>query len=238
MDELLEALSVGPTDVNAGNDLQDDDLDENDTDDDDDDENEEISDEDSEDQDPDHNKTNADCELDLRGNRMLQPDQVVECCRGLVVYEKSTGFVQFSHETVRTFIERELKPTAINIAKTCITYLTSPHFDNHCVNKESVEKRAQKYKFSRYAAQFWAVHTKGQAENEPDVQRAVLSLLASEKKKDSMLQLESYADSLWYDIFPTERQTLLHVICKNGLATICKQVLSRRVNENDTYVDI
>jgi hypothetical protein len=99
-----------------------------------------------------------------------------------------------------------------------------------------LERRVQNYKFSRYAAQFWGFHTRGEAEKKPDIERAVISLLASKKKRGSMLQLETYANSSWGDIDFTKGQTLLHVIAKNGLAKICKRVLSRRINGNDTYV--
>lgn len=99
-----------------------------------------------------------------------------------------------------------------------------------------MKERTQRYKLSRYAAQFWDLHTRGEAENEPVIQRAVFSLLASKNKMDSMLQLETYANSSWGNINVTKGQTLLHVIAKNGLAKICKGVLSRRINGNDTYV--
>jgi len=234
MDELLEALSFGEDDVATENELSDDEKGQ----DDDDEESGGEDETDEEDKDAAKADATADCELDLKGNQLLKPNEVLECCRGLVVYEESTGLVQFSHETVRTFIERELEPehpTAINIAKTCITYLASVQFDSPCVDKKSLKERAQKYKFSRYAAQFWGLHTRGEAENEPDVQRAILSLLASENKKDSMLQLETYANSSWGNISFTKGQTLLHVIAKNGLATICKWVLDGRINGNDTY---
>ena len=51
-----------------------------------------------------------------------------------------------------------------------------------------------------------------------------------------MLQMETYANSSWGDIDFTKGQTLLHIIAKNGLATICERVLSRMINGNDTYV--
>lgn len=166
---------------------------------------------------------------DLYGGQMLTPIEVVECCRGFVVYEESTGYVQFSHETVRKFIERELianLPTAINIAKTCITYLASVRLENH---RESVKEWLQNHKFSQYAAHFWGLHTRGEAEKEPDIQRAVLSILASKSQRDLILQITEGA-------YFTKGQTLLHLIAENGLITICELVLSRRVNGNDVYV--
>jgi ankyrin repeat protein len=245
MDELLEALSFGEDDVAAENELSEDEKGQ------DDDYEEPGGEDETDEEDEDAAEADAtDCELDLNGNRPLKPNEVLECCRGLVVYEESSGLVQFSHETVRTFIERELEPehpTAINIARTCITYLASVQFDSPCVGEKSLKERAQKYKFSRYAAQFWGLHTRGEAENEPDIQRAVISLLASENKRDSMLQLETYANSSWGNINFAKGQTLLHVICKNGLATICRFILDGRnqgelqtlgLSETDTDVGV
>jgi len=170
----------------------------------------------------------------------LKPHQVIKTCKGLVLYEESSGLVRFSHETVKGFIESEMGqklqfPSPIMLAKTCVIYLGLSGL-GPCHDSASLKQRLGKYKFSRYAALFWAHHTRGEAENDPDNKRAVLSLLASENKKDSMLQLETYANSSWGQMSFTKGQTLLHVIAKNGLATICKWVLDGRINGNDTYV--
>lgn len=77
---------------------------------------------------------------------------------------------------------------------------------------------------------------RGEAENELDIQHALLSILESENKRNSMLQMETYAKSNWGGISFTKGQTLLHVVAKNGLATICERVLSKRIKENDTYI--
>ena len=173
-------------------------------------------------------------ECDLTDESIL-----MSVCMGIVTVDPESNIIRLVHYTTQEYIERiretQFPEAQTNIAKTCITYLAFPLFGKPCVNRESMKERTQRYKLSRYAAQFWALHTKGQAENEPDVQRAVVSLLASENKRDSMLQLETYANSSW-NIFFTKGQTLLHVIAKNGLATICELVLSRRINGNDTYV--
>ena len=175
-------------------------------------------------------------ELDCK--RLTDGDMIVQCCGSLIVWERSTDVVGFSHYTVTEFfktnVDGNIEPE-IYVTRTCLTYLAFDKFDSPCPNEESIVKRVQKYNLSRYAAQYWGPHTR-EAENEPDIRHAVLSLLASENKRDSMLQLETYANSSWGDISFTKGQTLLHVIAKNGLATICKRVLSRRINGNDTYV--
>ena len=202
MDELLEALAVGPGE---------DDSDVDDTDDDDQDR--------------------------IHGN-MLQPFQVIECCKSLVLYDESSGLVRFTHYTVQQFIASHIKqslPPAIDLAKTCLSYLGFDTFNQVC-DSESMEKRVQKYKFGSYAAQFWALHTKGEVEKSPDVQQAVLRLFASENKRNSILQMNAYVSSSGDRLSFTKGQTLLHVIAKNGLAMICRLVLDGRVNGNNMYM--
>ena len=197
MDELLEALAVGPDD---------DDSDEDDQ--------------------------------DLIHENMLQPFQIIECCKSLVLYEESSGLVRFTHYTVQEFIARHIQqnlPPAIDLAKTCLTYLAFDEFDYVCYDENSMEKQIQKYKFSHYAAQFWGFHTRGQAEESPNVQIAIFRLFASQNKRNSILQMETYAK--WGDIYFARDQTLLHVIATNGLATICKLALeSRSTNGIDGYL--
>jgi hypothetical protein len=121
---------------------------------------------------------------------------------------------------------RQLPVTGL--ARTCLAYLEDNAFDDICLNEESMETRVQTYRLCLYAAQFWVSHTRGEAEHLPSIQQAVLRLLASENKRDSMLQLETYANSSWGNIHFRKGQTLLHVICKNGLETICRFILDGR----------
>jgi len=173
---------------------------------------------------PDHKTLNLDF--------LPSPGRLLQCCEGLVVWERTSDTVRFLHSTVKDFIDEEAPPILLPvdyITRICFTYLSFDDFEGGpCADEESMRKRVHKYNFSRYAAQFWVLHTKGEAENEPDIQRAVLSLLASENKRHSMLQLETYANSIWGNISFMKGQTLLHVIAKNGLATICRFILDER----------
>jgi hypothetical protein len=169
---------------------------------------------------------------------------IVDCCLSFIAHDLTTLKVGFIHPSVQRWFEREPQNqklfTHTYLAKTCLTYLNFYIFDV-VINDDGgysdfMDKYIGPYPFYRYAAQFWGDHTRGEAEKDRDIQRAVLSLLASENKKDSMLQMETYANSNQGKISFTKGQTLLHVIAKNGLATICNRVLSRRINGNDTYV--
>jgi hypothetical protein len=166
---------------------------------------------------------------DLEREYMLDAGSVVECCKSLVLYEESSGLVRFTHETVQDFIAKNiphLLQTSV-LAKTCLTYLAFREFDEPCSQEEILKNRVEKYKFLRYAARYWAFHTK-EAEQCPDVQDAVLSCLASENKTNSILQLEAYASAGSGTSF-TSGQTLLHVMAERGFATTCSLVLEWRL---------
>jgi len=44
----------------------------------------------------------------LEQDYMLDAAAVIECCKSLVLYEESSGLVRFAHETVQTFIARNI----------------------------------------------------------------------------------------------------------------------------------
>jgi hypothetical protein len=161
-------------------------------------------------------------------------------------YDEHTDIVRLSHQTVRDFVEldhnaRDLL-SSVDLAKDCLTYLAQDVFnDGRDDDIEYIKKQAQIYKFSRYAAQYWGLHTRGEAERSPHIRHVVLSLLASEKKRRSVLQMMAYArtdglDLDESDMFYGQGQTLLHLISRQGLITICRLVLHGRIDNSDGYV--
>lgn len=169
---------------------------------------------------------------------MLAPDEVIECCQSLVLYEESSGSVRFSHYTVQEFIASHLQtlPPNVDLAKSCLNYLAFAKLDEPCLDRVSVQMRVQKYKFSQYAAQYWSVHTAGKAEESPEIQLAILHVFGSDAKRNAILQLDTYANSRWGNISFTKGQTLLHVLAHKGLVTLCMLVLDGVLNTNDTYL--
>jgi hypothetical protein len=159
------------------------------------------------------------------------PRDIVECCRGLVVWERASDTIRFTHETVKEFLKRldsSLSPdkkalflTSADIALRCLTYLNFDIFEDFREDETFVIDRMNRFKFSKYAAQFWAVHTRGKAEESEEVQCAVLRLLESENKKKSMLQIAGFTRSRFGRITLTKGQTPLHIIAEEGLTAIC-----------------
>src|SRR5208282_4717529 len=120
-------------------------------------------------------------------------------------------------------------------AMTCLAYLKNNAFDEVCSDCESMENRVQTYRFCLYAAQFWGFHCRGEAETSSCIYQAVFRLLASENKRNSILQMTRYADSTWDRLSFTNGQTLLHIIAKTGLATISRYFLDRKP-KRDLYI--
>jgi hypothetical protein len=169
-------------------------------------------------------------QLDIDRNRKFNAADIVQMCQSLVVYEESSGIVRFIHPTVQEFL-KSLKLPVIDLAKTCLTYLEHNAFNDICANKESMETRVQTYKLCLYAAKFWGSHTRGETETLACIEQAVFRLLASENKRDSILQMIEYANSTWGELSFVKGQSLLHIIAQNGLATICKHVLKEKVKQ-------
>jgi hypothetical protein len=179
----------------------------------------------------------GDNELDEQD--FLHPDDIVEVCESLLVYDESSEIVRFTHYSVQEFLSnnctQELQ-SCVLLANTCIAYLGFDAFDEYCRKAKTLEKWVQNYKFGSYAAEFWGFHTRGEAEKLPHVQRTVLSLLASDTKRNSMLQLKYHSRYDWGSI-SFDGITILHIISEEGLVTICRLILGRDGGHgSDRYV--
>jgi hypothetical protein len=169
-----------------------------------------------------------DGDRDLERDGMLEPSAVIECCKSLVIYDETSGFVRFAHKTVHDYIEANihLLPPPVHLTDTCLTYLSFDVFQEACLDKKSTEKRIQQYRFSLYAAQFWGFHAR-ESEESGDVQKAVVACFVSEGKRNAILQIAAYANSNGRNIsFPTG-QTSLHLLAEMGLAKTCSLLMER-----------
>jgi hypothetical protein len=174
-------------------------------------------------------------ELDMVLEYMVTPDNVIECCKGLVLFEKSSGSVRFTHETVKDFVEmRQLKLLSPSrLAEVCLIYLASNPFDSPCSDEEKLLVRMETYKFSHYAAHHWGDHARGMAESE--IQPAILRAFESFGRRESMAQIQLYAKWTLGNFKKSIGDSLLHIIAKAGLNTICHSLLTGEVDK-DRYV--
>jgi hypothetical protein len=91
----------------------------------------------------------------------FDPNDLTDMCRGLVLYDKSTGIVDFIHGTAESLLNncfslltkattdivdhRKYFLSDVDKAKTCLTYLSSNVFNHPCANDESLEKGLREY---------------------------------------------------------------------------------------------
>lgn len=165
----------------------------------------------------------------LRDN-MLTPSDVIECCKSLVICDKSNGAVRFVHFTVQEFIEKyhsQDLPAVNHLAKTCLAYLSLPEFDEPDPNEFYCTRYncTAKYEFSSYAFRYWHIHTKGEVESCLDVQRAFLYVFGSifSSKPGRNIRCHMKPEGL-------SKETLICVIAKLGLSTFCKLLLDGDLN--------
>ena len=185
----------------------------------------------------------GDTELDK--DDLLAPGFVVEISESLISYDDGAGTVSFSHFTVHEFLrssQATLVLPSVDISKVCLTYLGFTEFPGFARGREhwhSIKELLRKYGFLEYALKFWGSHTRD-AEKDEDIQKIVLTLLASENTRYGIQiyriqMMDDYLPFPWVSDF-TRGLTSLHTLANEGLATTCKLLLHLKENQNDTYL--
>jgi hypothetical protein len=170
--------------------------------------------------------------LTTKINYKFEPCDLTDMCRGLVFYDKSSGIVQFIHSTVESFLNDcfgsrqtkdligDLRPyflSDIELAKACLTYFSLDVFDNICPDIVSLQKRRSEYRFSNYAANHWAHHVRGVAENDRIVRHTLFEVFGADGKRESMEQFRTFRGNFG----PATGKSLLHILIENRIASIC-----------------
>jgi len=156
----------------------------------------------------------------LKRDFLPSPDMVIECCEGLVVWERGwlIDAVRFSHSTVRDFVFNEGLLPLNYITRICLTYLSFEDFEVP-LDDEVFRERVDKYKFVYFAASNWDIYIKGEGvEADEKVQIAFWRLVASRTKRDSMIVL--------HQMIPRNgNETSLHLIALFGLNSLYQSLL-------------
>jgi hypothetical protein len=158
---------------------------------------------------------------------------------GLLEYEETSGTVRFFHITVNSYFEEPLNRQGFishaQVALRCLSYLESAKFNGPCGKKNALEEiRLAEHKFSRYATEFWGPHTRGDAEENDEVQSTALALFSNDKSRRSVLEIEAYID--YGKVSFTRGQTFLHVAARHGVTKICQVALDEPYMSSSEYV--
>lgn len=122
------------------------------------------------------------------------------------------------------------------MTKTCVTYLDFDVFESGaCGTIEGLMFRMSRFKFLRYAAEYWNFHCKGPAQDYPEVLKGIIRICTSKNQKKSMLQVdENLVISLsWGSLRWLRHKTQLHIIVDKGLAILCSQILEMRGDKSE-----
>lgn len=178
--------------------------------------------------------------INIDDDALTDEELLISVCAGMVTVDKKSSIIRLVHYTTQEYFEhiRNVRfPNAqVNITMSCLTYLRFELFNEACVNEASLERRMQNYKFSRYAAQHWADHARGDGENVAEIQNAIFKTFESVGRRDAICQIKTYVESPLGKFEGLKDRSLLQLIAMNGLATICGCLLDKRLDQDDAFV--
>ena len=160
---------------------------------------------------------------------MIHPRFIVQSCESLVIHDDDTQTVRLIHYTLSDFLHGECRSvllSAVEIARTCLTYLGLDEFEVPCRQKELVKLRLETHRFADYAVRFCGVHAQGDAELDDDIQRLVLQISATAARMTSLLEIRKIERYYRYNWSRDICETPLHYASRHGLSTICKRLLN------------
>lgn len=181
---------------------------------------------------------------DIEETDCPDPLDVIECCRGLLLHEQSSGIVRFAHHTIQPFLEanyRDQLLTTADLAATCLSYLLFDVFEEGpCGDEEAFDARVTSYNLATYAAQYWGTYMRGPGEEDSAIRKLLFRLMLSTQKREAMLEMVLKGNRVipWSHTSstPTRALTALHIFAQNGLASICKSVLEMDNEKGVEYV--
>ncbi|OBT56261.1 hypothetical protein VE04_05107, partial [Pseudogymnoascus sp. 24MN13] len=102
-------------------------------------------------------------ELELDEDNILDIEDIISVCAGLVAVDEESDVIRLVHYTTQEYFERvrdAWSPKAQEeIASTCLTYLSFQTFNTgHCHSDEDFERRIIQNPFLDYAARYWGNH--------------------------------------------------------------------------------
>ena len=141
-------------------------------------------------------------------DNIVDIDEVVGFCAGLVIADKETGNIRLVHYTTQEYFRRNgdiiLASAKQEIAISCLTYLLYDEFENGWVRGTDADRekreydrtlkdQVRKYPFLAYAARYWADHAKICSQR--NVQELVMSFVKDDRKISSASHVVLVQDS-------------------------------------------
>ena len=164
-------------------------------------------------------------------DNLLEADDMVSVCAGLVTVDQETEVIRLVHYTTQDYFQRNLPQRVPDIeavmTNTCLTYLCFEAFDaGCCTSNDAFKARAHDYAFLRYAADLWGEHALEAPEEA--VETLALGLLEDEVKVECAVQVQTVSSPKWFNSqnFP-KRRTGMHLVASFGLLKLMQALLNR-----------
>ena len=148
---------------------------------------------------------------DITDRNLIDIEDVLTACQGLVAVDEKSGTVRFVHYTTRQFFHAHSsecfgEAPGVELTATCLTYLKFDAFaGGPCVMGEvdssshsidltlkNLTDRLQRYPFLKYCGHYWIFHARGEAEK--TCQDGLLRFLRSPNLLSSALQAGGFID--------------------------------------------
>ncbi|RSM12118.1 hypothetical protein CEP52_002630 [Fusarium oligoseptatum] len=172
-------------------------------------------------------------EEDLDSGNLIDADDVVTACGGLVTIDKKSSIIRLVHYTTQEYFGRTRGtwfPTAEEqMAEVCLTYISfQPFRGEHCHDLDEYWRRLRHWPFYRYACKYWGIHA---LQTSP---ARILAFFQLEQAFRSSLQplFHDQASSAYVEGFGyqkpidsvKEQVTVLHIAALFGLAAIVREL--------------
>ncbi len=176
---------------------------------------------------------------EVDAENLTTPKTVISACLGLIEHREVTGLVQFSHASVKEYLEAEefdiFEVYLLEIARSCVNYLDQPAFRARpCDSLAEMLDRLEKYPLLRYAALHWGTHAIDfQKELAAEVSKLVRTANAVSNAAQIFHYLrraKSHVPEATFSALPQGFQKL-HLLALWGLKDIA-------ILDNPTYVEI
>ena len=170
---------------------------------------------------------------DINFDNVMDLTKLVAVCGGLITFDQESDVIRLVHYTTQRYLERVFSGD-VEIARTCLSYLSNPAFSEPFTNEKQLKDHLQKYKLSDYASRYWSEHVRAAAEGQ--FHSEILQAFGRQGTRDAVFQLAEYSSSeVWYWYRHPPNITILHFASIYGLSNLCQSLLDNHHRSERVY---
>jgi ankyrin repeat protein len=170
-------------------------------------------------------------EEDLDEDNLLDVEDIVSVCAGLVTVDEESNIIRLVHYTTQEYFERtreKWNPRAeLEIASACLTYLSfHPFRSGSCPSNKEFESRLEQNAFLDYASRYWGQHARTVQEQVFEVASLFLQDGNLVSCAVQTMSMSGYKYTDYSQIFPRQA-TSVHLTARFGLLYLSERLLSQ-----------